>query len=101
MKDLMLVLVLHVFLNHYSTFAEMTHFTPSSSEWSLLCRQKYFGLSFQSVEDIAEHNSARMADDADDAVILAQLEVAIFRYWNDQRLGQIIEQLLLVQDILE
>ena len=48
-----------------------------SSAWDLSLFQDYF-----------QHDFARMTDEADSSVVLAELQVALFRDCKNQRLGQ-------------
>ena len=42
---------------------------------------------FQPIQDGFQHDFARMTDEADSSVVLAELQVALFRECNNQRLS--------------
>ena len=42
---------------------------------------------FQPIQDDFQHDFARMTDEADSSVVLAELQVALFRECNNQRLS--------------
>ena len=42
---------------------------------------------FRHIQDDFQHDLARMTDEADSSVILAELQVALFRECNNQRLS--------------
>ena len=44
-------------------------------------------LGFQPIQDDFQHDFARMTDEADSSVVLAELHVALFRECNIQRLS--------------
>ena len=46
-----------------------------------------FGVLFQPIQDDFQHDFARMTDEADSSVVLAELLVALFRECNNQRLS--------------
>ena len=41
---------------------------------------------FEPIQDDFQHDFARMTDEADSSVVLAELQVALFRECNNQRL---------------
>ena len=56
---------------------------PSSSEPSLFFSHYLFGLGFKPIQDNFQHDFARVIDEADGSVLLAELLVAPFReYYN-------------------
>ena len=57
------------------------------SEPSLFFSKYFFSLGFQPFQDDFQHDFARMTDEADSSVVLAELQVALFRKCNNQRLG--------------
>ena len=59
----------------------------SGSEPSLFFSNYFFSLGFKPIQDDFQHDFARMADEADSSVILAQLQVVLFRECNNQRLS--------------
>ena len=59
----------------------------SGSEPSLLFSNYFFSLGYKPVQTDFRHDFARMTDEADSSVVLAELQVALFRECNNQRLG--------------
>ena len=57
---------------------------PSSSEPSLFFSNYFFSLGFKHVQDDFQHDFARMTIEADSSVVLAELQVALFRECNNQ-----------------
>ena len=55
----------------------------SGSEPSLFFSNYFFSLGFKPIQD----DFARMADEADNSVVLAELQVALFRECNNQRVS--------------
>ena len=51
----------------------------SGSEPSLFFSNYFFSLGFQPIQDDFQHDFARMTDEADSSVVLAELQVAYFR----------------------
>ena len=58
----------------------------SGSEPSLFFSNYFFSLGFKPIQDF-QHDFARMTDDADSFVVLAELQVVLFRECNNQRLS--------------
>ena len=61
--------------------------SSSGSEPSLFFSNYFFSLGFQPIQDDFQHDISRMTDEADSSVVLAQLQVAFFREYNNQRLS--------------
>ena len=59
----------------------------SGSEPSLFFSNYFFSLWFQPIQDDFQHNFARLTDKADSSVVLAELQVALFRECNNQQLS--------------
>ena len=59
----------------------------SGSEPSLFFSNYFFSLGFQPIQDDFQNDFARMTDEADSSVVLAELQVALFRECNNQRLS--------------
>ena len=59
----------------------------SCSEPSLFFSNSFFSLGFKPIQDDFQHDFARMTDEADSSVVLAELQVALFRECNNQRLS--------------
>ena len=47
----------------------------------------FFSLGFKPIQDDFQHDFARMTDEADSSVVLAELQVALFRECSNQRLS--------------
>ena len=47
----------------------------------------FFSLRFKPIQDDFQHDFARMTDEADSSVVLAELQVALFMKCNNQRLS--------------
>ena len=60
--------------------------TSSGSPPSLFFNNYLFILGFKPIQDDFQHDFARMTDKADSSVVLAELQVALFRECNNQRL---------------
>ena len=56
-------------------------------EPSLFFSNYLFSLGFKPIQDDFQHDCARMTDEADSYVVLAELQVALFRECNNQRLS--------------
>ena len=59
----------------------------SGSEPSLFFSNYFFSLGFEPIQEDFQHDFARMIDEADSSVVLAELQVALFRECNNQRLS--------------
>ena len=59
----------------------------SGSEPSLFFSNYFFRLGIKPIQDDFQHDFARMTDEADSSVVLAELQVALFRECNNQRLS--------------
>ena len=68
-------------------------FTQDSKVEDLFCSassgsEHYFSsLEFKPIQDDFQHDFARMTDEADSSVVLAELQVTHFRECNNQRLS--------------
>ena len=59
----------------------------SGSEPSLFFSNYFFMVGFEPIQDDFQQDFARMADEADSSVVLPELQVALFRECNNQRLS--------------
>ena len=59
----------------------------SGSETNLFFSNYFFSLGFKSIQDDFQHDFARMTDEADSSVVLAELQISLFRECNNQRLS--------------
>ena len=53
--------------------------STSGSEPSLFFSNFFFGLGFKPIQDDFQHGFVRITDEADSSVVLAKLQVALFR----------------------
>ena len=58
----------------------------SESKPSLFFSNYFFSLGCKPIQDDFQHDFARMTDEADSSVVLEQLQVALIRECNNQRL---------------
>ena len=80
-----ILLMLEVLFTHDSKVEDLFCGASSGSEPSLLFSNYFFSLGFKPNQDDFQHDFALMTDEADSSVILAELQVALFRECNDQR----------------
>ena len=59
----------------------------SGSELSLSFSNYFFSFGFKPIQDDFQRDFVRMTDEADSSVVLAELQVALFRECNNQRLS--------------
>ena len=82
-----ILLMLEVLFTQNSKVEDLFCGAPSSSEPSLFFSNYFFSLGFKSIQDDFQHDFARMTDEAGSSVVLAELQVALFRECNNQRLS--------------
>ena len=82
-----ILLMLEVLFTQDSKVEDLFCGASSSSEPSLFFSNYFFSLGFQPIQDDFQHDFARMTDEADSSVVLAELQVALFRECNNQRLS--------------
>ena len=82
--------MLEVLFTHDSKVKNLFCGASFSSEPSLFFSNYFFSLGFQPIHDDFQHNFARMTDEADSSVVLAELQVALFRECNNQRFALIL-----------
>ena len=82
-----ILLMLEVLFAQYSKVEDLFCGASSGSEPSLFFSNYFFSLGFKPVQDDFQHDFARMTDEADSSVVLAELQVALFRECNNQRLS--------------
>ena len=73
-----ILLMLEVLFTQDSKVEDLFCDASSGSEPSLF---------FSNIQDDFQHDFARMTDEADSSVVLAELQVALFRECNNQRLS--------------
>ena len=82
-----ILLILEVLFTQDSKVEDLFCGDSSDSESSPFFSNYFFSLGFKPIEDDFQHVFARMTDEADSSVVLAQLQVALFRECNNQRLS--------------
>ena len=87
MVHILLLLEVHVLFTQDSKVEDLFYGASSSSEPILFFSIFFFSLGFKPIQDDVQHDSARMTDEADSSVVLAELQVALFRECNNQRLS--------------
>ena len=82
-----ILLMFEVLFTQDSKVEDLLCGASSGSEPSLSFSNYFFSLGFKPVQDDFQHDCARMTDKADSSVVLAELQVALFRECNNQRLS--------------
>ena len=82
-----ILLMLEVLFTQDSKIEDLICGAPFGSEPSLFFSNYFFSLGFQPIQDDFQHDFARMTDEAGSSVVLAELQVALFRECNNQRLS--------------
>ena len=83
-----ILLILEVLFIQDSKVEDLFCSASSGSEQSLFFGNYFFSLGFKPIQDDFQHDFARMTDEAESSVVLAKLQVALFRECNNQRLSQ-------------
>ena len=78
-----ILLMLEVLFTHDSKVEDLFCGASSGSEPSLFFSSYFFSFGFQPIQDDFQHEFARMTDEANSAVVLAELQVALFRECNN------------------
>ena len=81
-----IMLMLEVLFTQDSKVEDIFCGASSGSKPSLFFSNYFFSLGFKPIQDYFQHDFARMTDEADSSVVLAELQVALFRECNNQRL---------------
>ena len=79
--------MLNVLFTQDSKVEDLFFGASSSSEPSLFFSNDFFSLGFKPIQDDFQHDFSRMTEEADSSVVLAELQVALFRECNNQRLS--------------
>ena len=88
MEDMVqILLMLEVVFTQNSKFEDLFCGASSGSIPSLFFSNYFFSLGFKPIQDDFQHDFARMTDEVDRSVVLAKLQVALFRECNNQRLS--------------
>ena len=74
-----ILLMLDVRFTQDSKVKDLFSGATSGSEPSLFLSNCFFSLGFKPIQDDFQHGFARMTDEADSSVVLAKLQVALFR----------------------
>ena len=82
-----ILLVLEVLFTQDSEVEDLFCSASSGSEPSLFFSNYFFSLGFKPIQGNFQHDFAWMTDEADSSVVLAELQVALFRECNNQRLS--------------
>ena len=82
-----ILLMLEVLLTQDFKVEDLFCGASSGSEPSLFFSINFFSLGFKPIQYDCQHDFARMNDEADSSVVLAELQVALFRECNNQRLS--------------
>ena len=82
-----ILLMLEVLFTQDSKVEDLFFGASSGCEPSLFFSNYIFSLGFKPIQDDFQHDFVRMADEADSSVVLAELQVALFRECNNQRPG--------------
>ena len=80
-------LMLEILFTQYSKVEDLFCGASSGSEPSLFFGNYFFSLGLKPIQDDFQHDFARRTDEADSSVVLAELQVALFRECNNQRLS--------------
>ena len=82
-----ILLMLEVLFTQDSKVEDLFCVASSGSEPSLFFSNYFFSLGFKPIQDDFQDDFARMTDEADSSVVLAELQVALFRECNYQQLS--------------
>ena len=80
-------LMLKVLFTQNSKVEDLFCGASSGSEPSLFFSNYFFSLGFKPIQDDFQHGFAGMTDEADSSVVLAELQIALFRELNNQQLS--------------
>ena len=80
-----ILLMLELLFTQDSEVEDLFCGASSASEPSLFFSNYFFSLGFKPIKDDFQHDFARMTDDS--SVVLAELQVALFKECNNQRLS--------------
>ena len=82
-----ILLMLEAFFTHDSKVEDLFCGGSSGFEPSLFFGNYFFSMGFKPIQDDFQYDFARITDEADNSVVLAELQVALFRECNNQRLS--------------
>ena len=81
-----ILLMMDVLFKQDSKVKDLFCGASSGSQPSLFFSNYFFSLWFKPIQDDFQHDFARITDDADSFVVLAELQIALFRQCKNQRL---------------
>ena len=87
MKTWYRLLMLEVLFTQDSKVEDLFCGASSGSEPSRFFSNYFSSLGFNPIQDDFQHDIAKKTDEADSSVVLAELQVALFRECNNQRLS--------------
>ena len=82
-----IMLMLEVLFIQDSKVEDLPRGASSGSEPSLFFGNYFFSLGLKPIQDDFQHDFARMTDETDSSVVLAELQVTLFRECNNQQLS--------------
>ena len=82
-----ILLMLEVLFTQDSKVKDLFCGASSDSEPSLFFSNYFFSLGFKPIQADFQHDFARMTDEPDSSVVLVELQIALFREYNNQRLS--------------
>ena len=82
-----ILLMLQILFTQDSKVEDLFCGASSCSGPSLFFSNYFFSLGFKPIQDNFQYGFARMADEAESSVVLAELQVALFRECDNQRLS--------------
>ena len=82
-----ILLMLEVLFTQDSKVENLFYGASSGAEPNLFFSNNFFSLGFKPIQDDFQHDFAGMTDEADSYVVLAGLQVALFRECNNQQLS--------------
>ena len=80
-----ILLMLEVLFTQDSKVEDLFYGASSGPEPSLFFNNYFFSLGFKPIQDDFQHDFARMTGEADSSVVLAELQVVLFRDCNNQQ----------------
>ena len=96
-----ILLILEVRFTEDSKVEDLFCGACSGSEHSLFFSNYFFSLGYKPIQDDFQHDFARMTDEADSSVFLAELQVALFKACNNQRLSHGVGHSPVLQILLQ
>ena len=82
-----ILLMLEIFFTQDSKIEDLFCGASFGSEPSLFLSNYFFSSGFELIQYDFQHDFARMTDEADSSIVLAELQVALFGECSNQRLS--------------